>query len=362
MRIADKLLNLKIPFYNSYFSSLDLYYRIPSPPYYFLTVETSLIELSKLADNLVFPRLDFCDAVITEEDNHLYIKCKEEDHFPLYQHPLLNLFYSVSEEKFYDPRGIYPFLKNIEFPSAAETNLSIQSLWENAVIISRYRFPVPDNARINFNNVPLEGETLKFILLMILTGPYPWKGLDYLLRTGFLSAFFPELSELTQTNHSKENHPEGNAWLHTLETFRYRKSTDTLLSFALLLHDLGKPSSVRHKGKFFNGHADIGAEKAEELLKRINFPEQFVRNVAFLIRYHMLPGALKSMPLYRVEKIMASPLFPLLLELFRCDIASTFRGPEAYYEACKVYREFLKNKKNPFRNAEGKKLVKLYVE
>jgi poly(A) polymerase len=362
MKFTDKLMNLQIPFYYSSFSSLDLYYRISSSKFYFITIETSLIELAKLADNLIFPGLDFCDAVIIEEDIHIYIKCKEEDKFPNQPHPLLNLFYSAGEEKFFDPKGIYSFLKNIEFPAGVEKNNTVQSLWENAVLISRYRFPVPEKQVLNFDKNPLENKILRAILFLILTGPFPWKGLDYLLSTGFLPSYIPELSELVETNHSKENHPEGDAWLHTLETFRYRKNTDHLLSFALLLHDLGKPNSVRHKGKFFNGHADIGAEKAVKLLKRLEFPENFIRESAFLIRYHMLPGALKSIPLYRVEKIMASPLFPLLLELFRCDISSTFRGPEPYYEACKVYREFLKNRNNPFRTAEGKKLIRLYVE
>jgi poly(A) polymerase len=58
---------------------------------------------------------------------------------------------------------------------------------------------------------------------------------------------------------------------------------------------------------------------------------------------------------------MSSPHFPLLLEVFRCDLLSTFRGPEAYYEACKVYKTYLKNTKNPFRSSDGKKLLRQYV-
>ena len=59
---------------------------------------------------------------------------------------------------------------------------------------------------------------------------------------------------------------------------------------------------------------------------------------------------------------MADPLFPVLLELYRCDLESTFRGPNPYYRACKIYRSYLKNSANPYRSAEGKKLVRLYVD
>jgi poly(A) polymerase len=73
----------------------------------------------------------------------------------------------------------------------------------------------------------------------------------------------------------------------------------------------------------------------------------------------MLPGALKTLPVYRVERTMESELFPALLEVYRCDLSSTFRGPGGYYEACKVYRAFLKHRKNPFRSSDGKKIQRL---
>jgi poly(A) polymerase len=59
---------------------------------------------------------------------------------------------------------------------------------------------------------------------------------------------------------------------------------------------------------------------------------------------------------------MAHPLFPVLLELYRCDLESSYRGPSAYYKACRIYRSYLKNSNNPYRGADGKKLVRLYVD
>jgi poly(A) polymerase len=59
---------------------------------------------------------------------------------------------------------------------------------------------------------------------------------------------------------------------------------------------------------------------------------------------------------------MADERFPILLELYRCDLESTYRGPDGYYRACKIYRDYLKNEANPFRSADGKKLVRLFVD
>ena len=63
----------------------------------------------------------------------------------------------------------------------------------------------------------------------------------------------------------------------------------------------------------------------------------------------MLPSALKKLPLYRIERLMDNPLFPDLLELYRADLSSTFRSPEGYYEACRVYKRYRKKKANPYR-------------
>ena len=57
----------------------------------------------------------------------------------------------------------------------------------------------------------------------------------------------------------------------------------------------------------------------------------------------------------------------LSLDNYYCDRELTPRGPDGDYEACKVYRRFLKNSKNPFRSSDGKKLngkrlLQLYVE
>ena len=121
------------------------------------------------------------------------------------------------------------------------------------------------------------------------------------------------------------------------------------LSLALLFHDIGKPVSQKLKDMPFKDHAELGVRIASSFMRFLGFPSTLIGDVTFLVRYHMLPAAIKHFPLYRVEKLMDSSLFPLLLEVYRADISSTFRAPSGYYEACRIYKTYLKKKKNPYR-------------
>ena len=99
-----------------------------------------------------------------------------------------------------------------------------------------------------------------------------------------------------------------------------------------------------HIKRFF-AHADIGAQVARRFLRRLGFDQPVVEEVGFLVRYHMMPGAMResgASPGRRalLERIMAEPAFPRLLELFRADTLATFASPEPYYRACRIYRSY----------------------
>ena len=55
---------------------------------------------------------------------------------------------------------------------------------------------------------------------------------------------------------------------------------------------------------------------------------------------------------------MRSPLFPTLLELYRCDESSSFKPLDNYHENSAAYQVYLKNLRNPYRSADGKKITK----
>jgi poly(A) polymerase len=206
-------------------------------------------------------------------------------------------------------------------------------------------------------------EELRILLSGLLNSPQPAFGFEFLKTAGFIGEFWPELAVLDDVDHSKEFHPEGNVWKHTMETFRYRKPAagsrtayDLRLSLALLLHDAGKPLAESSGNHRFEAHAELGAWQAHRFLDRLGFGEALARDVAWLVRNHMLPAALPRLPLIRTQEIMESSLFPVLMELYRCDESSSFKGLDGYYERSAAYQAYLKHRRNPSRTADGRKI------
>ena len=128
------------------------------------------------------------------------------------------------------------------------------------------------------------------------------------------------------------------------------------------MHDAGKPRAESAAGRRFDRHAEIGRAVAARFMARLGFDAALSDEVTFLVRYHMMPAALPRLPASRLEGVIDDPRFPLLLELYKCDELSTFRGPDGFYEACAAYKAWLKNARNPWRDAEGRKLALHFLE
>ncbi|MFP4376129.1 MAG: HD domain-containing protein [Spirochaetales bacterium] len=349
--------------YYASFSALDRYFGIDNPHLSFVAVEGDLVTLAKNVAQLDFPGVYNADAATWSEGRRIYFRCVEPGGKPAVQsYSILNLHYDPAGKRYLDPYDDYRALRAKRLLPTAEAYSPLHRLFDGAIAIARY----PHELATAPAAVPLfpelPDETLRMVLTSVLTGRSADRGTEFLRRHGFVEAYLPELVPMVGTGHSKEHHPEGDVWTHSLETFRYRRSADLTLTLALLFHDSGKPSAVPKEGRRFHNHAEIGAKLASRVLRRLGFEQPLIDDVYWLVQKHMFPGAIHKLPTFRTERLMSHRLFPLLLELYRCDLESTYRGPEGYYRACKVYRDFLKHQANPFRDAEGKKLVRLYVD
>jgi poly(A) polymerase len=359
MRIPEALRSSRLPSMLCFSSALDAYFRKSDPGMVFVETEAGQVELAMLFENLEFPGLPYADASLSEEGTVFYFRCSDSLLSPR-PRPFLqaSLLYDERRRVFSDKVGAYPELRSgrlVPTGSVAETE---EVLFEAAVLAARYGYA--GSAPAWPGTRPMPPRAQRDLLELMLTGESPWLGLGMLKDSGFVEAHWPELAALFELEQSKEHHPEGDAWEHTLETFKYRKTLDLDLSLALLLHDAGKPEAVANEGRRFDRHAEIGAAAAARFLRRLEYPPSLVDRIVFVVRNHMLPAALPRIPLFRTQEVLESPLFPLLLEAYRCDESSTYRGPEGYYEACKAYRQYLKNVKNPYRSPDGKILMRKY--
>lgn len=96
----------------------------------------------------------------------------------------------------------------------------------------------------------------------------------------------PEIKDMIGFDH-KHPHHYLDVWQHTLEVIRQLDTNDMELNMAALLHDIGKPFSyqdgeVRH----FHGHPEVSYIMAKQILERLGYDEEFIKNVTFLVRNH----------------------------------------------------------------------------
>ena len=366
-------------------------------------------DLAKLFDGLRYPGVDLADAALDDNNKTFYFRCVDTiDNCKLgfsrqTSFALLDFYRDCKTNVCYDPHGIYPLLQvirkninNAQKNNTAETDSNFlfeifdggfnanieynQALTDAVLILSKY-FSSDCVTKKDIKKIAMQltgsradyqepcKEEQRVFLSELITSPCPGLGFELLKASGFIKRYWPELAILEQADHSKDFHPEGNAWEHTMETFRHRKpgalnshvsgstgAFDIRLSLGLLLHDIGKPIATSTGSHRYDGHAELGEIQVRRFLERLGFNASITRDICFLVRNHMLPAALPRLPLFRTEQIMSSDLFPLLMELYRCDESSSFKGLDGYYESSAAYQQFLRNRRNPYRTADGKKL------
>ncbi len=365
MSVLETLSNAGIPTWLARTSSLDRYLRLRNTATKFLDIEGTLVDVARLFESVEYPGIPGIDAIVRDGDSVAYIRCLDGP--PSRNDERVDAFtlrYDTQRERYFDPASVYRSIRSGSIEITPSDRAPVELVCDAALLTGRYRFEVAgaDQLKLADDARSLAVAEQQIFLSLLLTGRTPASGLELLRSSGFLERYWSLLAPMDSTDHSKEFHPEGNVWKHTMETFRYRKTRDLTVALALLLHDCGKPYADSEGEHRFKNHADIGAEYARRFLISVGYDSDLIHDVAWLIRYHMIPGALDTLPRYRTREIMRSPLFPQLLELYRCDLSSTYRGPDGYYRACRIYRSFLKHEANPFRDAEGKKVVQRYVE
>ena len=341
-----------VPYCLASYSSLDRYFGVGGPGSVYVVTDASLITLAKLFEDLRYPGLPLEDAAVETDDTRYIFRCVDRiAEPPSVPYTVLRLLYNPERRAFLDPLGIYRDLRRTELVAGDGFLPEWVFLFEASKLVSHYHYEVggvelwsPEAV----SSFPSEAAKQQELLVSVVCSRYPCKGLSLLKESGFLEAFWPELHQMINVPQSKDFHPEGDVWEHTLAALRQRKRMDLTLSLALLLHDIGKPHSGKSGDRQFDGHAEGGATIAGRFLRRLGFSASLVSDVQFAVRYHMIPQALKRLPLYRVENLLDSPLFPLLLEVYKADISASYHALDGYYEACRVYKRYLKKKASPF--------------
>jgi len=155
----------------------------------------------------------------------------------------------------------------------------------------------------------------------LLEAERPGQAILLLDRVGLLEHILPEIAAMKGQEQPAQFHPEGDVFTHTVMLLDLIEKPDRHLALSALLHDVGKPPTAAEvDGRIrFNRHANVGADMAAAILRRLRFSNDDVETVTHCVRNHMRFVDAPKMKRSTLRKFVGDPHFPLELELHRLD-------------------------------------------
>jgi putative nucleotidyltransferase with HDIG domain len=128
-----------------------------------------------------------------------------------------------------------------------------------------------------------------------------------------------------------EFHPEGDVWTHTLMMLEGLRSPSPALALGVLLHDVGKPGTFRVEERIrFDGHVELGARMAGNILARLRFSTEEIQRVESLVAGHLRFKDANRMKESTMKRFLRQPHFEEHLELHRLDCLASHRNLDRY--------------------------------
>lgn len=195
----------------------------------------------------------------------------------------------------------------------------------------------------------LTGERVADELNKMLMNPHRANAIKELDEFGLMQYILPELVATKGVKQPREFHREGGVFMHSIKAIHDMPNEwATLeLAWAVLLHDIGKPSTFELKPDriHFNGHADASAKITQKILKRLKFSNAQISKITWLIDHHMTIGFIPEMKRVHRINLFLHPWFEDLMKLHWCDEHGSIPiNLELYDQIMKLYHEF-KNEK-----------------
>jgi poly(A) polymerase len=181
----------------------------------------------------------------------------------------------------------------------------------------------------------VSAERIRDELTKLLVSGRGGRGLGLLFEAGLLQVLLPEVAALDGVPQPVRFHPEGDVFTHTRMLLDAYEGGGEVIALAALLHDIGKAPTftINEKGRYsYPNHADVGAEMATAILRRLRYPNQVVTRVHELVRRHMVWPTLPKMRESKRRRFLLQEDFSSHLELHRLDVEACHRdfGIHAY--------------------------------
>jgi len=178
-------------------------------------------------------------------------------------------------------------------------------------------------------------------LARILTEGGARRGFELLEESGLLAQILPEVAAMQGVAQPPEFHPEGDVWIHTRMMLEGMRAPSLTLALGVLLHDVGKPPTFRVAERIrFDHHAEVGARMAVDMLGRLRFSQDDIRQVEALVAHHLRFKDVPRMRESTLKRFLRMDRFQEHLELHRLDCACS-HGLLDHYEFVKRKMEEL---------------------
>ncbi|WP_410787144.1 CCA tRNA nucleotidyltransferase [Kribbella sp. C-35] len=143
----------------------------------------------------------------------------------------------------------------------------------------------------------VSAERVRDELEKLICADHPRIGLDLLVSTGLAEHVLPELPALQLMKDEHQRHKD--VYEHSLTVLDQAIDLESRLSvptpdfvvrFAALIHDIGKPKTLRFEGArkvTFHHHDVVGAKLARKRMKALRFSNEQIEQVSKLIELHL---------------------------------------------------------------------------
>jgi tRNA nucleotidyltransferase (CCA-adding enzyme) len=168
-----------------------------------------------------------------------------------------------------------------------------------------------------------------------LSEKQPGRFIETLRECGALARIFPELERLFGVPQPPVHHPEIDTGTHTLLALAQavRLGADVITRFAVLVHDLGKGTTLPEEWPHHLGHEQRGADEIRLFCQRLRVPNMYRELAALTARFHThVHRALELRPKTLLNTLQGLDAFrkPLRFAQFLVACEADARGRQGF--------------------------------
>jgi putative nucleotidyltransferase with HDIG domain len=203
-------------------------------------------------------------------------------------------------------------------------------------------------------------ERVRDELTRMLTEGHAKQAFELLDATGLLQQVLPEVARMKGVAQPPQYHPEGDVWVHTLLLLdQLETGCPMALAWGALLHDVGKPPTFRVAPDRirFDGHVEAGVRIAEEICRRLRFPNHETEQILALIDNHMRFADTPRMKQSTLKRFFRLEHFDQHLALHKMDCQASHGSLALYDFARERYHSMPEEQVKPPLLLTGRDLI-----